>query len=89
MGFRVMGGAFFNFHPLMAILPGQLWSRSDNVPLQDAFVCQFLSRGESGALRDSGSAGAERLNNWLYYDQWLIDVGVVAGTLCLLQRRTV
>ncbi|GEO94623.1 glycosyltransferase family 39 protein [Kocuria turfanensis] len=89
MGFLVVGGTVLNFYPLMAILSGELWSRSDHVSLQDAFVFQFLSRAGSGSLWDPASVRAERLQSWLYYDQYLITAGVVAGIVCLLQRRTV
>lgn len=88
VGFLVVGGVVFSFYPLMAILSGELWSRSDQVSLQDALAYQFLDRSGSGSFWDPGSDRAELLDGWLHYDPYLLGAGPIAGLVCLAYRRS-
>jgi hypothetical protein len=89
VGFLVVGGVVISFYPLMAILSGELWARSDQVSLQDALIYQFVTRSGSGSLWEAGSGRAELVAGWLYYDKYLVAAGLVAGLVCLARRRTV
>ncbi|MEX5300205.1 glycosyltransferase family 39 protein [Kocuria sp. CPCC 205292] len=88
VGLLAVGGVVISFYPLMAILSGELWARSDRVSLQDALAYHFMDRSGSGSIWDSESDRFDLLNGWLYYDEYLVGAGAVAGLICLAQRRT-
>lgn len=88
VGFLVVGGAALAFYPLLALLRGEFFSGPGHVSLQDALVYQFLTRSGSGSVWEAGSSRAELLQSWLFYDRFLIVVGLATALLCLLQRRT-
>ncbi|MEX5297013.1 glycosyltransferase family 39 protein [Kocuria sp. CPCC 205268] len=88
VGFLVVGGLVLAFYPLMALLNWELFRSPGHVSLQDAVIHQFVTRTGSGSLWTEGSARAELLQGWLYYDTFLILAGVVAALVAATRRTT-
>ncbi|QCU77512.1 hypothetical protein E7744_04220 [Citricoccus sp. SGAir0253] len=87
IGFLSVGGLVLAFFPLLAVLRGELIAGAGHVSLQDALRFQFLSRPGSGSLFDPSSGRTELVGGWLYYDSYLILIGMGAALLCLLRRE--
>ena len=88
VGFLVVGGIALGSYPLMALLRGELLTGPGHVSLQDALAYQFVDRSGSGSVWDPSSERAELMRDWLFYDQYLIGLGLAAALYCLLHRRT-
>ena len=88
IGFLTVGGLLLGFYPLTALLRGELVAGPERLSLQQGLAYQFLDRSGSGAFWDPDSGRAELVDGWLYYDQYLIGAGLIAGLVCLLRRRT-
>lgn len=88
VGFLAVGGIVLGFYPLTAILRGELLPGPDHVSLQEALEYQLMNRSGSGSIWAADSNAAEHLHGWLNLDTHIIVAGLLAGLVCLLQRRT-
>ena len=88
LGFLAVGGLIISFYPLMALLKGELLPAEGRNTLWDALLFQFVERQGSGYLWQPGSARADLLNGWVFFDGYLLFGGVAAALLLVLAART-
>lgn len=88
VGFLSVGGLVLGFFPLLATLRGELIAGPGHVSLQEAVAFQFVSRPGSGSLFDPASGRSELVRGWMYYDSYVILIGIGAALVCLLRRET-
>ena len=74
-------------YPLLALLRNELLPGAGHVSLWDAMVYQTVGRSGSGQLWDGGSAARAVLGSWLYYDPWIIVLGLCGLPVMLLVPR--
>ena len=75
------------FYPLMALLRGELVPGPGHVSLLGGAVFQLASRPGSGAVWDSASDARTVVDGWLFFDPWLVVLGLVGLPLALASRR--
>jgi len=79
--------ALVGYYPLMALLRGELFPGAGHVSLVDALNFQLLHRPGSGAMWEVGSSSHTVLLSWLYYDPWVVVLGLVGLPVTLAVRR--
>jgi len=79
--------ALVGYYPLMALLRGELLPGAGHVSLLDALNFQLLHRPGSGAMWIEGSSSHTVLLSWLYYDPWVIVLGIAGLPVALAVRR--
>jgi hypothetical protein len=79
--------ALVAYYPLMALLRGELLPGDGHVSLWDAVTFQLLQRPGSGAMWDIGSPSHTVVQAWLFYDSWIIGLGLLGLPLALAVKR--
>ena len=74
-------------YPLYAVLKGELLPGEDHVSLWDAIVFQLADRAGNGSVLDPSTTAGGALQGWLFYDPWLLLLGLAAVLPALLVRR--
>jgi 4-amino-4-deoxy-L-arabinose transferase-like glycosyltransferase len=75
-------------YPLFAVLKSEFWFSDARSSLLSELWWQFGGRDGSGWLWDSTSQRNTIVMDWVYYDRWILYVGVVAGLACLFRKQT-
>jgi 4-amino-4-deoxy-L-arabinose transferase-like glycosyltransferase len=80
-------GLIVAYYPLMALLRGELFPGPGHVSLIEGVTFQLHGRDGSGAIWDAGSASNTVLHGWLFFDPWILALGVAGIPVGLLARR--
>jgi 4-amino-4-deoxy-L-arabinose transferase-like glycosyltransferase len=81
--FALTGGGFL----LMAVLRGELFPGAGHVSVVDGVLFQLVSRPGSGSILEAGSPSRIILEGWLFFDSWIILLGLAALPVALVVRR--